>query len=62
MPPIAGFPERRGWYGLNIILRRDKYEATDITDDSKLKAASRQTKAEMAKPGERGYGKEPDGN
>ena len=32
----------------------------DITDDSRWKAKSRQTKAEMARPGERGYGQKPD--
>ena len=34
----------------------------DITDDSRRKAMSRQTKVEMARPGERGYGKKPDDN
>ena len=29
----------------------------DITDNSRWKAKSRQTKVEMARPGERGYGK-----
>ena len=38
---------------------RPRYEK-DITDDSRWKAKSRQTKAEMARPGERGYGQKPD--
>ena len=31
----------------------------DISDGSKLKAKSRQTKAEMARPGDGGYGQKP---
>ena len=32
----------------------------DITDDSRWKAKLRQTKVEMARPGEKGYGEKPD--
>ena len=32
----------------------------DITDDNRWKAISRQTKTEMARPGEIGYGQKPD--
>ena len=32
----------------------------DLTDDSRWKAKSRQTKADMARPGESGYGQKPD--
>ncbi len=39
-------------------LGHEKY----ITDDSRGKAKSRQTKAEIARPGERGYGQKPDDN
>ena len=44
--------------------KADKDEATrnDITDDSRQKAKTRQTKAEMGRPSERGYGKKPDNN
>ena len=41
------------------VQRRDKDEK-DITDDSRWEAKSIQTKAEMTRPGERGYGQKPD--
>ncbi len=55
MYPIEQFLEKRSrWFG--HVQRRDTNEATN---DSRWKAKSRQTKYEMARPGERGYGKKP---
>ena len=45
----------------SIILRKMIHEK-DIADDGRWKAKSRQTKAEMARPGERRYGQKPDDN
>ena len=53
--------KRLRWFG--HVQRWDKDEATRkilITDDSRWKEKSRQTKAEMARPGERGYSQKPD--
>ena len=59
--PMAEFlrEKRLRWFG--HVQRRGKDDATRkiITDDSRGKAKSRQTKAETARPGERGYGQKP---
>ena len=54
--------KRLRWFG--HVQRREKYEAMRemAVDDSKRKEKSRQTKAEMVRPGERGYGKKLDDN
>ena len=59
MYPMAEFltEKRLRWFG--HARRRDKDEATR-TILYRWKTKSRQTKAEMARPGERGYGQKPD--
>ena len=47
---------RLRWFGR--VQRREKEK--DITDDSRWKTKSRQTKTEMARPGEGGYGQKLD--
>ena len=59
--PMAEFlrEKRLRWFG--HAQRRDKDDAArKILDDSRWKAKSRQTKAEMARPGERRYCQKPD--
>ena len=61
MYPMAEFltEKRLRWFG--HVQRREKDEAKDdMTDDSRWKVKSRQTKAKMARPGEREYGQKPD--
>ena len=64
MYPMAEFlrEKRLRWFG--HAQRRDKDEAMrmilQMTVDDLWKAKLRQTKAEMARRGERGYGQKPD--
>ena len=62
--PMAEFlrEKRLRWFG--HVQRRDNDEDTRkiLQRESRWKAKSGQTKAEMARPGERGYGKKPDDN
>ena len=56
MHPMAEFirEKRLIWFG--NVQRQDK----DITNDTRRKTKSRQTKGEMARPGKRGFGQKPD--
>ena len=62
MYPMAEFlrEKRLRWFG--HVLRQDKDESTTMinTDDGRWKAKRKQTKAEMARLGERTCGKKPD--
>ena len=62
MYPMAEFlrEKRLRWFG--HVQRRDKDDATRkiFSDGGRRKEKSRQTKAEMARPGERRYGQKPD--
>ena len=60
--PDGGIPQREE---VEMVWTRAKARSRlglekDIADDARWKAKSRQTKAEMARPGERGYGQKPD--